>query len=304
MPENDAFWDFYWETRLQEMENLGKREAILAASRLIRRLNAETGRLVRVLELGCGEGQIVGALVDAHAQICATSPVIGVDYNPQSLARCRRDYPGLRFIEGDFTDPALLARLGSVDLLLLVNALHEVFSTAILAAQGEAGVPAAKEKAANALGMAASVLAPGGWLLLFDGLEPPGDPAEPLTIRFLSAQARRDFETFAREYQPFQVHYTPTADPLCVTLPRRLFTRYLTKSIFLGKQHLWQNERWESYQYFTEDEFRAAFVRHGLRIHTLRTLTVNSEKWRRWVELVPPDQDFPQEHILILAQRD
>ena len=37
MPENETFWDFYWEIHLQPMRNLGKRFAILAASDLIRR---------------------------------------------------------------------------------------------------------------------------------------------------------------------------------------------------------------------------------------------------------------------------
>ena len=36
MADGDEFWDFYWEVALQEMEDLGKREAILAVSRLMR----------------------------------------------------------------------------------------------------------------------------------------------------------------------------------------------------------------------------------------------------------------------------
>jgi hypothetical protein len=30
MSNNEDFWDFYWETRLLPMENLGKQAAILA----------------------------------------------------------------------------------------------------------------------------------------------------------------------------------------------------------------------------------------------------------------------------------
>src|SRR5512146_576794 len=99
MPDNDDFWDFYWETRLQPMENLGKRAAILAASRLIRRLAQQVGRPLRLLELGCGEGQVIGTLLDAHSQVCSIQASVGVDYNAQSLARCQRDYPGLRCVE-------------------------------------------------------------------------------------------------------------------------------------------------------------------------------------------------------------
>lgn len=303
MPEKEEFWQFYWEMRLQSMETLGKRAAILAGSGLIRRLAQELGRPLRVLELGSGEGQVVGALLDAHAQLCSGQPVAGVDYNPQSVARSRRDYPGLRFVEGDFTDPVLLASLGQYDLLLLVNALHEVFSDTFSAELGEVDVLKAKPRVEQALGEAAGRLEPGGWMVLFDGLEPPGDPREMLQIAFLDPQARAHFETFTRTYHPFHIVYEETGDLLTVKLSRRDFTRYITKSIFLGKR-LWDTERDESYQYFTEAEFRVAFARQGLRIVELRTLTVNADKWSRQVQIKTPGVDFPTEHILILAQRE
>jgi hypothetical protein len=140
-------------------------------------------------------------------------------------------------------------------------------------------------------------------LVLFDGLEPLGDPREMLQIAFVDRQARAHFETFARTYHPFHITFQETGDPLAVKLPRRDFTRYITKSIFLGKR-LWDTERSESYQYFTEDEFRAAFARQGLRIAELRTLTVNAEKWSRQVRIETPGALFPTEHILIIAQRE
>ncbi len=302
MPENEAFWDFYWEVRLQAMENLGKRAAILAASRLIRNLTQPAGRPpLRLLELGCGEGQILGALAEGHAQVCAAQGVVGVDYNPRSLAQARRDYPGVRFVEGDFTDPVLLAGLGQFEIVLLVNALHEVFSAGYTAELGEVDVPVAKGRVEQALGRAAARLAPDGWLVLFDGLEAPGDLRRAVRVRFVNRQARQHFETFARQYRPFRIQYRSGGDPFCVELSQRDFTRYITKSIFLGKQ-LWQTERLESYQYFTEGEFRAAFARQGLRIVELRTLTVNNEKWRRQVEIETEGFEFPQEHILILAR--
>jgi hypothetical protein len=87
-----------------------------------------------------------------------------------------------------------------------------------------------------------------------------------------------------------------------VELSRRDFTRYITKSIFLDKP-LWQTERLESYQYFNEVEFREAISSLGLTITTLRTLTVNYEKWQDEVEIETPGADFPVEHILFLAQK-
>ena len=302
MPENDDFWDFYWENRLLPMENLGKREAILAASKLIRLLAQRADRPLRLLELGCGEGQVIGTLLDAHFQMCAIQTSVGVDYNPQSLEHCQRDYAGLRCVEGDFTDLDLIAGLGKFELVLLVNALHEVFSDCFSAELGGIDIPTAKKRVEQALADAANCLEPGGWLVLFDGLEPPGDPRQMLRIRFRDYQVRQEFEDFVDQYRPVRVVYREVENPLCVELSLRDFTRYITKSIFLGKQ-LWKTERLQSYQYFTEEEFRTAFARQGLEISGLRTLTMNEEKWRYRVEVESPEFKFPDEHILILAQQ-
>lgn len=302
MPDDDRFWEFYWENRLLPMENLGKREAVLEASRLMRRMAQETNRPLRVLEAGCGEAQVAGALLDAHAPICDSRPPVGIDMKAQSLSRCRRDYPAWQWLEGDFTDPDLLRRLGQYDLLLLVNALHEVFSAEMSAELGEVDVPAGKRRVEEALSALTDHLAPGGWLLLFDGLEPPGDPQDVLRIRFADRAARAEFDTFAAQYQPFRIRCEPENDALTLRLTRRDFTRYVDKSIFLGKA-LWQSERLESYQYFTEAEFRIVFARLGLEIEELRTLTMNEDKWHSRVEILTPGETFPEEHILILARR-
>jgi SAM-dependent methyltransferase len=300
MFENDDFWDFYWEVRLQDIETLGKRAAIIAASQLIRRIWAESGEAVRLLELGCGEGQIIGPLIEAHEQ--HTRGAAGVDYKHESIQVCRARYPGILFIEGDFTDRQLLESLGDFELVLLVNALHEVFSATYSAELGEVDVGAAKNQVLAAFAGAVERVTPGGYRLLFDGLEPPLDPAARVCLRFLDAQARRHFETFAAEYHPFQIAYTQVGDPNRVELSGRDFTRYITKSIFLGKS-LWETERLESYQYFTEEEFREMAAQAGMQIVTLQTLTVNDEKWQRVVAIETPGIDFPIEHILMILKK-
>jgi SAM-dependent methyltransferase len=302
MLENDEFWDFYWEIRLCEIEDLGKREAILAVSKLVRSLSERPGRAVRLLELGCGEGQIIGALVNAHAQILSIDASCGVDYSLHSIEKCRSVYPGMSFIHGDFTDPGLMIGLGQFEIVLLVNSLHEIFSTALSTKLGEVDPLIAKQRVTQTLASAVEHLSPGGYLVLFDGLETPGDIQEPLRIRFRDGQARRRFDIFVREYCPFRIAYRETGEPNCLELSQRDFTRYITKSIFLEKR-LWQTERMESYQYFNVAEFQDVISRLGLTICLLRTFTVNYEKWQNEVDILTPGADFPAEHILLLAQK-
>jgi SAM-dependent methyltransferase len=300
--ESEAFWELYWEMRLQELQNLGKREAILAISRLIRRIAPIQKQPLRLLELGSGEGQIIGPLVEGHSQLCSASESIGIDYLPTSVRTARRAFPSMKFIEGDFTDQNLLEPLGLFDIVILVNAMHEVFSATFSDSLGEVDVSTAKHRVEQAFSLAAARIRPGGYLVLFDGLEPPGDPRQKIRLRFLNQTAFEHFETFAREYHPFHIGYRPVGGTYTVELSRHDFARYITKSIFLGKR-LWQTERLESYQYYTEPEFRAAFAGAGLEIQELRTLTVDEEKWRRSVEILTPGVRFPEEHILIIAKK-
>lgn len=58
----------------------------------------------RVLELGCGSGDLLAALAPAYG--------VGVDFCPSTIARARARHPGLNFVLGDAEDPATL---GSID---------------------------------------------------------------------------------------------------------------------------------------------------------------------------------------------
>lgn len=302
MSENDAFWDFYWETRLQSMENLGKKAAILAASRLMRDIAPKLDHPLRLFEPGCGEGQVIGTLLDAHSSLCDLKSSIGLDYNSQFLEKCRQDYPFLHCVAGDLSDPHILTGLGKFDLLLLVNTLHEVFSDAFSMEKNAIDIPLARDRVRRVMASALNCLEPDGRLVLFDGLEPAGDPARLLRIHFQAASILQDFKIFCSQYQPFPITYRQAGDPLTVELTLHDFTRYITKSIFLGK-HLWESERLQSYQYFTEEDFRSTLSNLGMKITDLRMLTVNEEKWKMLVSIESAGVRFPDEHILILAQR-
>lgn len=295
--KNDPFWDFYWETHLQYMQGQGKGEVIEKASQLIR----TAYQPFRILEAGCGEAQIIGSLVEAHGSPGGEQASVGIDRDLTALAVARKKYPSIRFLAGDFTDTDLLHSLGQFDLLLLVNALHHVFSDAYDPKLGEIDVPKGKANLHTSFGNLSQTVKPGGYVILFDGLEVNIPTDKPIQIQFQAPEAMEKFQTFAREYQPFRVQFhQDSADK--VTLSMRDFTRYVTKIIFLGKP-LWERERQESYQYFTEAEMREMFNRNGFDIQEFRLLSVDYDHWLQEVSILSPDVDFPPEHVLITAQK-
>jgi len=70
----------------------------------------------RVLELGCGTGEVLASLSPSYG--------VGVDFSPAMVAEARRLNPGLDFRVGDIEDRAFVASLpGPFDVILIVDAL-------------------------------------------------------------------------------------------------------------------------------------------------------------------------------------
>ncbi len=294
----DSFWDFYWETRLDFLQGQGKGYAIRAASKLLLSIPIPPAR---ILELGCGEGQILGSLVQAHPETVQVNSSLGVDRDSIALRKARQDFPGLQFIAGSFTDSHFLSTLGSFDLILLVNALHHVYSDAYDEELGEINRLAGKQDVAQTFAAIRTCLNPGGTVLLFDGVEAAGDGQQWIEFRFRQSAGRQRFEQFTREYRAFHIQSQPGSTASSVRLQQRDFTRYITKLIFLGKP-LWERERLESYQYFTENEFAAMFQQNGLQVLHNETISVDHERWQEEIEIITPGVEFPAEHILVVGK--
>jgi trans-aconitate methyltransferase len=62
----------------------------------------------RILDLGCGSGQLTAAIADAGAS------VVGLDSSPEMLAEARAHYPGIEFRLGDAADFALASPVDAV----------------------------------------------------------------------------------------------------------------------------------------------------------------------------------------------
>jgi SAM-dependent methyltransferase len=100
----------------------------------------------RVLEVGCGIGNMTGYYVDRHQLVC-------VDLLPESLALVRRKFPGrpnLHTMQGDICTEATITSLASYefDTAILLNVLEHI------------------ENDARALTAIHRLLAPGGHLVL------------------------------------------------------------------------------------------------------------------------------------------
>jgi SAM-dependent methyltransferase len=70
----------------------------------------------RVLELGCGRGDLLAALQPSYG--------VGVDFSPTAIARARERHPNLLFREGDVEDPETFAAIeGPFDYVVVADTI-------------------------------------------------------------------------------------------------------------------------------------------------------------------------------------
>src|SRR6201985_328352 len=70
----------------------------------------------RVLELGCGRGDLLAALEPSHG--------VGIDFGARTIARARQQHPGLDFVLADVEDPATLASVeGPFDYIVIADTI-------------------------------------------------------------------------------------------------------------------------------------------------------------------------------------
>ncbi|MEA2940752.1 MAG: hypothetical protein QOD09_1281 [Bradyrhizobium sp.] len=70
----------------------------------------------RILELGCGSGELLAALQPGYG--------VGVDFAPGTIARARESHPGLHFVLGDAEDPDTLSSIeGPFDYIVIADTI-------------------------------------------------------------------------------------------------------------------------------------------------------------------------------------
>jgi SAM-dependent methyltransferase len=70
----------------------------------------------RLLELGCGRGDLLAALEPSYG--------VGVDFSSKTIATAKESHPGLNFVLGDAEDPATLASIeGPFDYIVIADTI-------------------------------------------------------------------------------------------------------------------------------------------------------------------------------------
>jgi len=293
--------DIYWKTRKDRLEiPNGKRSAVTTSAKLINELTStKPASKIRVLELGCGEGHLLGLL----AKLCESITnleFVGMDIRSDVLDKACVLYPSCSFLHGDYTQITSSA-VGKFDLVLAVNTLHEVYSSAFSTQINEIDTFLGKKRTKDALKVISTVMNQDGHIVIFDGVEPDYDSEDSVVLKFDSEEWLEEFKSFASEYRAYKVRYRNLGNNRA-ELSVRDFVRYITKTIFLGKP-LWVIEKNESYQYYREAEFLETLLELEYELVDLQYFSPSYELWRQRVSIETPGIEFPNEHIMLTARK-
>jgi SAM-dependent methyltransferase len=240
-----------------------------------------------IADLGCGTGTVLELL----RRRSPDSEFIGVDCSPEMIRRCRKRFPGLRFLKKDITGP--LFKPASVDTIVLCSILHEVFSYK--------GFDYSAVR--RTLAHCAAALKPGGRLILRDGVKPARQDAVYLT--FLRPAARDKFLRFSKEFGSSEIVWRMKDGR--VQVARRDAMEFLTKYIYDVN---WRFEVKEQFGVFTLDDWKIELEKAGLRVLHSESYLIEWLRKTHWEKDVVIEAkngrgyqptDYPHSTMLIAA---
>lgn len=202
-----------------------------------------------IIDKGCGTGKLLVELSRRFPK----SGFVGVDLSQEFLRRCDENTyfaDDVAFVHKDARD-AVVAE-GTATTIVLSSIVHEIWT---YTGYSQAAVD-------KALASAFRELAPGGRLIVRDGVSPG---RQAWRMRFLRPDVRACFERFAREFKHGEgaAHTWEGED---VVLSAHLANEFLCKKDY---QKNWHIEVHEEFGTFSLEEWKVMVERHGFLLREL-----------------------------------
>ena len=244
----------------------------------------------RIVDKGCGTGKL---LVELSRRFPGAS-LVGVDLSREFLRRSDENtYAGgdVQLIPGDAAEQLLPD--GCADTIIFSSIVHEIYSYS--------GYD--RDRVRHALAAAARELAPGGRILVRDGVSPGPAPVE---LTLLDEPTAATFARFAREFKHGQgAAHEWLENGRRVRISAHLANEFLCKKDYAAN---WAIEVHEEYGAFTVDEWRTAMGEAGLRVLELRAYVnewIRLNRYQDHVQVTEPHGSawWPATNVVVVAEK-
>lgn len=255
-------------------------------------------RPIRVLDIGCGKGDLLNLIWSATAgtDLFRFIKIQGIDIDAHFIEEARQRLPEGKFTQMDLTKPSL-SHLGDFDIIVSINTLHEVFSSKLKQLKGD--TPRSKRFMDNLFREIAGLLSPDGTFILYDGLD-TSNGSQPVEFKIRTKELKQAFTLFLKEYAPTSIHGQIKNGVYSMAWAD--FVKFISTFKYLNSP-LWDIVSQEVYGYFNDEEFKHSFRKAGLIIDSLVLSNNDLGLWKHHVELVDKNHQFPFKSILLAGTK-
>jgi SAM-dependent methyltransferase len=243
-----------------------------------------------IVDKGCGTGMLLVEL----SRLFPSSRLVGVDLSREFLRRCDENTyhsEDVSLVAGNVIDQNVAK--ASATTIIYSSVMHEVHSYS--------GYK--RSEIDRALSNAFSELAPGGRVLIRDGVSPP--PSH-WTMRLLTPAARDAFERFAKEFKHGEGAPHERIEPHVVRLTSHFANEFICKKDYLKNWHI---EVHEEYGAYTLDEWRQALGRAGftpIHLQGVSNPWIIENRYTGHVSLIDDDGrpvDWPATNCVVVGEK-
>ncbi len=259
---------------------------------------------IRILDVGCGKGDLLSLLSNMISQINESRKVelYGLDREKHLLEIASDDSSiDANFFYRDLSKIKSSDFINRFDLIIATNTLHEVFSDFFRRSSKKEPIQKfnqAKEQLGGVIQELVQVLSSTGSILIYDGLAPV-EFKKNIKFKLKDAEVLDLLDKFCAENKTWKIEYQKQGN--VIHMSQLDFMRFVTTFKYLSS-NLWQIEREENYFYFNFEEYKQLLTNLNLILDSTALINNDLNLYNHYLELVEP-ADFPFKSLLIMASK-
>lgn len=283
-----------------------KRGKALAIPHIIyclnRLLERENRKKIKILDIGCNNGQLLQLLQDVANtnNFIGRIELYGIDVNEQAIKEAKEKTHGkakfyIRDLALEHVDPVRT----KFDLIVCLNTFHEVYGQVL---KKTSSVEAAKNSIFRAFTWISQHLNEEGSLVFYDGVSVSEEKKKRIIdFKILDEAKKEHLLLNAKKYSLLGVKYSYD-EQNTFTMNYENFARYIALAKYVNSP-LWSIESEELYQFFTERDYGRALKGAGLYAESKTLINNDLGLWKHIVQIITPDILFPNKAILYVASK-